>query len=98
LQTVLVWIYDNGVGLANNVECCARFGAEVISQREITAIGGIDMNPETESLAKRDDFVQRVDGAESRRAQGGNDSPDIPLLKPYFEGCDIYATVFSDRH
>src|SRR6185369_12234008 len=96
---MLVRVNDNGVCLTNRCVCpSSRILKRVGDQAEIAPVSSVNMYPESVSLAKRQDLLQRVDGAKGRSSQGGHDSPDIALTKLIFKSLKTHAPAVIGRY
>src|SRR5207245_4257485 len=99
LQPVLVGIDDGGGRFADALERRVGVGFEVVRQQEVAAVRGVGVNPEVVAAAQVDYGREWVYGTGSRRAQRGDNRPDVAGAAPALEGVDIHAaaTVTGDR-
>jgi hypothetical protein len=100
LESVLVGIYDDGVGLIDGLEGGAGGGIELVGDKtEVPAVCGIDVNAEAVTVAESEDCGEWVDGAEGGGAEGDDDGAYIAQAELIFESVEVHAAgiVAGDR-
>ena len=68
LETMLVRVDDDGVGVLNGVEGGASFRGEIGGKGEVTTVGCINMDAEFVFFLELENLIERIDGADGGRA------------------------------
>ena len=91
LETVLVRVYDDGVGEGNGIVGGAGFGGEIGGKGEVASVGRVDVDAEFVALLEFQDLVEGVDGTCGGGAEGDDYGSYIPCGEELVESGQIHA-------
>src|SRR5215469_5294795 len=98
LETMLVRVNDDRVGVRDGVKGSARFGVEVGDKREVASISGIDMNAEAVSLSELENPVERIDRSDGRRTKRDDYRADVTACQRLLKRDNIHSSGIVRRN
>jgi hypothetical protein len=97
LEAVLVRIDHDGIASPMRSKA-AGVRVEVVREREVAAVGRVDVQAEGMALAQRDDPGQRIDGARRRRAERRDHGADAAVGERLLERGNVHAAARVHGH